>query len=322
MIASMIEREARVPSDRAKIAAVIYNRLDKGMPLGIDATIGYIDPDPSNGLTVSDFEIDSPYNTRLHTGLPPTPIASPGIPSFRAALNPADVPYLYYVLCSSNGAPPVQRRATTSSCPTRPSALDEPVPGARVAGSTRTVGIIGWPVSHSLSPAIHNAAFAALGIDWVYVPMPVHPLQLFAALDGLAALGIRRSERHDAAQGRGGGSGRRSVRRCPATARGEHASSSTANVFAERTPTPRGSSGSCRSTPGFDPSGRHALIFGAGGAARACALALARTGVASITVAAREPVRVTEVSAAALEGSGACPSRPWRSRRPPVSRRT
>ena len=50
------------------------------------------------------FEIDSPYNTRLHTGLPPTPIASPGIPSLRAALNPADVPYLYYVLCSSNGA--------------------------------------------------------------------------------------------------------------------------------------------------------------------------------------------------------------------------
>jgi peptidoglycan lytic transglycosylase G len=104
VIASMIEREARVPSDRAKIAAVIYNRLAEGMPLGIDATIGYIDPDPSNGLTVSDFEIDSPYNTRLHTGLPPTPIASPGIASLRAALAPADVPYLYYVLCSSNGA--------------------------------------------------------------------------------------------------------------------------------------------------------------------------------------------------------------------------
>jgi UPF0755 protein len=103
VIASMIEREARVPSDRAKIAAVIYNRLAEGMPLGIDATIGYIDPDPSNGLTVSDFEIDSPYNTRLHTGLPPTPIASPGIASLRAALAPADVPYLYYVLCGADG---------------------------------------------------------------------------------------------------------------------------------------------------------------------------------------------------------------------------
>jgi UPF0755 protein len=102
-IASMIEREAAVASDRAKIAAVIYNRLADGMPLGIDATIGYIDPDPSNGLTVSDFEIDSPYNTRLRTGLPPTPIASPGIASLRAALSPADVPYLYYVLCGDNG---------------------------------------------------------------------------------------------------------------------------------------------------------------------------------------------------------------------------
>jgi peptidoglycan lytic transglycosylase G len=104
VIASMIEREAAVASDRAKVAAVIYNRLADGMPLGIDATIGYIDPDPSNGLTASDFEIDSPYNTRLHTGLPPTPIASPGIASLRAALAPADVPYLYYVLCGANGA--------------------------------------------------------------------------------------------------------------------------------------------------------------------------------------------------------------------------
>jgi shikimate dehydrogenase len=68
--------------------------------------------------------------------------------------------------------------------------LDEPVPSARVAGSTRTVGIIGWPVSHSLSPAIHNAAFAALGLDWVYVPLPVHPLQLLTALEGLSALGF------------------------------------------------------------------------------------------------------------------------------------
>ena len=103
VIASMIEREAAVASDRAKIAAVIYNRLAIGMPLGIDATIGYIDPDPSNGLTASDFAIDSPYNTRLHAGLPPTPIASPGIASLRAALAPADVPYLYYVLCGDNG---------------------------------------------------------------------------------------------------------------------------------------------------------------------------------------------------------------------------
>jgi UPF0755 protein len=103
VIASMIEREARVPSDRPKIAAVIYNRLAEGMTLGIDATLLYDDPTPDGQLTGSDFDYDSPYNTRLNPGLPPTPIASPGLPSLRAALSPADVPYLYYVLCDADG---------------------------------------------------------------------------------------------------------------------------------------------------------------------------------------------------------------------------
>jgi UPF0755 protein len=102
-VASMIEREARVPEDRPLIAAVIYNRLDRGMDLGIDATVEYIDPDPENGLTASDFRIHSPYNTRLHPGLPPTPIASPGLASLQAALDPAKVGYLYYVLCGADG---------------------------------------------------------------------------------------------------------------------------------------------------------------------------------------------------------------------------
>jgi UPF0755 protein len=102
-VASMIEREAKVPRDRPLIAAVIYNRLERGMALGIDATVEYIDPDPSDGLTASDFRIHSPYNTRLHPGLPPTPIASPGLASLQAALDPAHVGYLYYVLCGADG---------------------------------------------------------------------------------------------------------------------------------------------------------------------------------------------------------------------------
>ena len=102
-VASMIEEEAGVERDRPLIAAVIYNRLAQSMPLGIDATVQYIDPDPSNGLTESDFKIDSPYNTRIYTGLPPTPIASPGLASLRAALEPANVDYRYYVLCGEDG---------------------------------------------------------------------------------------------------------------------------------------------------------------------------------------------------------------------------
>jgi UPF0755 protein len=103
VIASMIEKEAGTPGDQAKVAAVIYNRLRKDMTLGIDATVAYIDPNPSNGLTDSDFAIDSPYNTRLNAGLPPTPIASPGHGALAAALTPAKDAYLYYVACGSHG---------------------------------------------------------------------------------------------------------------------------------------------------------------------------------------------------------------------------
>jgi len=102
-VASMIEREAGVDSDRPLIAAVIYNRLERHMPLGIDATLQYVDPNPDNGLTTSDFHINSPYNTRTHVGLPPTPIASPRLDSIVAALQPAKVRYLYYVLCDADG---------------------------------------------------------------------------------------------------------------------------------------------------------------------------------------------------------------------------
>src|SRR5205807_5169211 len=70
-IASMIEREARIPGDRAKIAAVIYNRLKRGMSLGIDATVEYIDPNPSNGLTGSDPKTKSPYNSPPNPRPPP-----------------------------------------------------------------------------------------------------------------------------------------------------------------------------------------------------------------------------------------------------------
>jgi UPF0755 protein len=103
IVASMIEGEAKIEDERPLIAAVIYNRLREGMTLGIDATLRYVDPNPEDGLTESDLEIDSPYNTRKYRGLPPTPINSPRLASIRAALQPADVSYRYYVLCGRGG---------------------------------------------------------------------------------------------------------------------------------------------------------------------------------------------------------------------------
>jgi peptidoglycan lytic transglycosylase G len=103
IIASMIEREAALDRERPVIAGVIYNRLRIGMTLGIDATLLYDDPTPDGQLSFSDLEFDSPYNTRINAGLPPTPIASPGRASLEAALSPAETPYLFYVLCGEDG---------------------------------------------------------------------------------------------------------------------------------------------------------------------------------------------------------------------------
>lgn len=102
-IASMIEEEARVAEERAVIAGVIYNRLQSGMTLGIDATLLYDDPTPDGQLSFSDLEYDSPYNTRIYGGLPPTPISSPGLASLQAALEPAETEFFFYVLCGEDG---------------------------------------------------------------------------------------------------------------------------------------------------------------------------------------------------------------------------
>ena len=104
IIASMIEREAQVPGDRAKVSAVIYNRLGRGMPLGIDATILYHLGSWTAPITDSDLSDPEPYNTRIHRGLPPTPICNPGLAAFQAAARPDRVNYLYYVAKPGGGA--------------------------------------------------------------------------------------------------------------------------------------------------------------------------------------------------------------------------
>jgi UPF0755 protein len=97
-IASMVERETVVPAERALVAAVVVNRLERGMPLGIDATLRYgLGIQGTRPITRAQLRSDSPYNTHRFRGLPPTPIGNPGVPSMRAAARPANVDYLYYV---------------------------------------------------------------------------------------------------------------------------------------------------------------------------------------------------------------------------------
>jgi len=97
-IASMIEGEAQVPSERPLVAAVIYNRLHDHMSLGIDATLRYgLHIPPTQSLTNSELHSDNPYNTRNRPGLPPTPINNPGLAALQAAAHPAHVDYLYFV---------------------------------------------------------------------------------------------------------------------------------------------------------------------------------------------------------------------------------
>jgi shikimate dehydrogenase len=153
------------------------------------------------------------------------------------------------------------------------------------------VGVIGWPVRHSLSPVIHNAAFVALELPWVYVPLPVAPGQVGAALVGLRALGfaganVTMPHKTEVAEllGELSDDARRlqavnTIVVGPDGLAGHNTDAPGFARFLER-------------DAGFDPAGRTGLVFGAGGAARACALALAQGGLARLFVAARDPARV------------------------------
>jgi UPF0755 protein len=101
-IASMIDKEVQIPSERPLVAAVIYNRLNRGMPLGIDATTRFQFHNYTDDITQSQLESPSPFNTRINAGLTPTPIGNPGLAAIKAAARPAKVNYLYYVLNGDN----------------------------------------------------------------------------------------------------------------------------------------------------------------------------------------------------------------------------
>ena len=96
-LASLVEREVRFPEDRPIVAQVLLKRLKLNMPLQTDATLQYLMDAPKEEVSIEDTQIDSPYNTYQHTGLPPGPIANPGMASITAVLHPADTDYLYFV---------------------------------------------------------------------------------------------------------------------------------------------------------------------------------------------------------------------------------
>jgi len=98
IVASMVEREIAVPEERKLAASVIYNRLDEGTPLGIDATIRFEDQNYSGQLVQSRLAKDTPYNTRINSGLPPGPIGNPGLASLEAAASPANSDFFYFVV--------------------------------------------------------------------------------------------------------------------------------------------------------------------------------------------------------------------------------
>ncbi len=103
IIASIIEDETAVDADRPKVARVVLNRLAKGMPLQLDSTVNYVRTEKKARLSLDDIGVESPYNTYQHTGLPPTPIGSPGEKALEAALSPAQGDWIYFITIDKAG---------------------------------------------------------------------------------------------------------------------------------------------------------------------------------------------------------------------------
>ena len=200
IIGSMIEREVQVPKERKLVAAVIYNRLHDGMPLQIDATIRYASGNFTKPISPSELQIDSPYNTYTNSGLPPGPIGNPGLASIEAAAHPAQVPYLYYVV-KPNTCGEHTFATTEAEFNRAKAAYDQaraanggnaPTP-AQLPGLTRKrLAVLGQPISHSRSPAMHNAALAELGLagEWSYEAIEVAPADFEARVRAMAAEGF------------------------------------------------------------------------------------------------------------------------------------
>ena len=193
---------------------MIYNRLHEGMPLGIDATIRFATGNYTKPLTESQLAIDSPYNTRTNVGLPPGPINSPGLAAIKAAAHPAEdqVPLLRQQAehvrrprlrqdrsrIRSRRRRLRTRRAKKTAATSRAAAEDE----------MPRLAVIGFPVAHSRSPAMQNAALAELGLgeEWSYEALEVAPEEFEARV--AASCRPRASSAPTSRPAQGGGAGR------------------------------------------------------------------------------------------------------------------
>ena len=305
IIASMVEREARVAKERPIIAAVIANRLREDLPLGIDATIRYATNNWSKPLTESELKRDSPYNTRLHRGLPPTPIGNPGLAAIKAAANPAEprLPLLRRQARHVRRARVLpQRRAVRA----RRRALQRRARGERrqVPDEVlRRLGVFGWPVAHSRSPAMHAAALAAAGLEgWTYQRLPVPPGLFTETARALGAAGFR-------------GANVTIPHKEAALALADDASPAARAIGAANTLTyaPGGEIHADNTdAPGLldaleDRPRATAVVLGAGGSARAVVWALQQSG-AEVRVWNRTPGRAAALGAEVLPAAGPLPA--------------
>ncbi len=309
-IASMVEREAQLDKERPLVAAVIYNRLKQGQPLGIDATIRYATGNWTEPLKQSELSSDSAFNTRTRAGLPPTPIGNPGLASLRAAARPAKVDYLYYVVkpgtCGQHAFSSTfeqfeqdqakynaAREAAGGSRP-RPVRRDEFAVGSRQSAVMKRVALLGWPVGHSRSPAMQNAAFAAAGLDWSYELLGVEPERFDEVVRGMPREGFAGANvtiPHKLAALEIADS---------ATEVAQHVGAANTLTFADgrieadNTDVAGLEASLAERAPGV-PAGMRCLVLGAGGAARAAVYGLLRGSAASVAVWNRTPARAAEL---------------------------
>ena len=275
-IASLIERETPSDRERPLVASVIYNRLKIGEPLNIDATIRYAEENWSRPLKVSELEKDTPYNLKAELGPAADADRQP-----RARLaeggGQARADGLPVLRRQAGRVPRVRqdaRRARAQRGRLRAGAGGERRQGAATEVLTY-LGVAGWPVAHSRSPAMHNAALAAVGLrDWRYLKLPLPPARFAETVRALPAAGFRGINvtipHKEAALAL--------ATEATATAAAVGAANTltfleSGAIHADNTDVP----GLLEALP-IDPAGRTALVLGAGGAARAAVYALRSAG--------------------------------------------